>query len=181
MPSIIDYHPIGQLGTSCYCMECNTEIERKPKQSGWSPTPLRLFGSNGPYALFSSHYHCRNTECKVKWTVARRCKLSRIARAYLPFILNDSFGVATEVMSGMHEAVTLGSSFEQCTRHLAKKYDDAVEAALHKFDLWVARSPLFQGSRESPLVESMRRVPSDNTLRRMFFNTYSADEEFYRA
>ena len=56
--------------------------------------------------------------------------------------------VATEVISGVREAVILGTSFEQCTRYLAKKYDDAVEAALHKYDLWVARNPLFRGSEE---------------------------------
>ena len=81
----------------------------------------------------------------------------------------------------MREAVISGTSFEQCTRHLAKTYDDAVEAALHKYDLWVARNPLFRGARDSPLIESIRRVPSDDTLRRMFFDTYWSDEEFYRA
>ena len=66
----------------------------------------------------------------MKWTIAHRCKLSRLARAFLPFVLNDWFCAATEVISSVPEAVILGTSFEQCTRHLAKTYDDAVEAAL---------------------------------------------------
>ena len=181
LPSIICYDPIGQLGTSCWCTQCNAEMERRPKESGWVSTPLRLFGSTRPYALFSYNYRCPNKECKVKWTIAHRCKLSRLARAFLPFVLNDRFGVATEVISSVREAVISGTSFEQCTRHLAKTYDDAVEAALHKYDLWVARNPLFRGARDSPLIESIRRVPSDDTLRRMFFDTYWSDEEFYRA
>ena len=81
----------------------------------------------------------------------------------------------------MREAAISGTSFEQCTRHLAKMYDDAVEAALRKYDLWVARNPLFRGSRDIPLVESICRVSSDDTLRRMFFDTYWTHEEFYRA
>ena len=55
------------------------------KESGWVSIPLRLFGSTGPYALFSYNYRCPNKECKVKWTIAHRCKLSRLARAFLPF------------------------------------------------------------------------------------------------
>ena len=81
----------------------------------------------------------------------------------------------------MCEAVISGTSFEQCTQHLAKTCNDAVEAALHKYDLWVARNPLFRGARDSPLIESIRRVPSDDTVRRLFFDTYWSDEEFYRA
>ena len=53
LPSIICYDPIGKLGTSCWCTECNTEMESKPKEGGWSSTPLWLFGSTGPYALSS--------------------------------------------------------------------------------------------------------------------------------
>ena len=93
LPSIICYDPIGQLGTSCWCTQCKAEMERRPKESGWVSTPLRLFGSTGPYALFSYNYRCPNKECKVKWTIAHRCKLSRLARAFLPSVLNDRFGV----------------------------------------------------------------------------------------
>ena len=50
LPSIIFYDPIGQLGTSCWCTECNTEMEPRPKESCWSSMPFRLFGSTGPYA-----------------------------------------------------------------------------------------------------------------------------------
>ena len=146
-------------------------MERRPKESGWSSQPLRLFGSTGPYTLFSYNYRCPNTECKVNWTIAHRCKLSRLARAFLPFVLNDRFGVETEVISSVRRAVISRTSFEQCSRHLAKTYDDAVEVALHKYDLWVARNPLFRGARDSPLIESIRRVPSDDTLRRTFFDT----------
>ena len=69
------------------------------------------------------------THCEVKWTVSHHCKLSQTTRAHFPFVLTDKFGVATEVIeiSGVREAVILGSSFEQCTRHLAKTCDDAVE------------------------------------------------------
>ena len=56
-----------------------------------------------------------------------------------------------------------------------------LEAALQKYDLWVARNPLFRGSRDSPLIVSIWRIPSNDTLRRMFFDTYWTDEEFYRA
>ena len=85
--------------------------------------------------------------------------MSRIANAYLPFILTDRFGVATEVISGVCEAVIAGSCFEQCKRHVAKKYGDAVEEALHKFDLWVGRNKMFEATCDSPLIESMQRVP----------------------
>ena len=113
--------------------------------------------------------------------MAHRCTLSWLARALLPFILNERFNVATDVISSLREAVISGTSFEQSTRHLKKKYDDAVDAALHKYDLWVPRNPLFRTSPESLLIESFRRVPSDDTLRRMFFDTYWTDEKFYCA
>ena len=96
--------------------------------------------------------------------IACRCKLSQLARAFLVFILNDWFGVATEVISGVCQAMISGIFFEQCIRHLAKTYDDTLQAARHKLDLWVARNPLFRGSRDSLLVECVRRVRSDDTL-----------------
>ena len=76
LPSIICYDPIGQLGTSCWCTECNAEMERRPKDSGWVSHPFRLFGSTGPYTLFSYNYRRPNPEFKVKWKIAHRCKLS---------------------------------------------------------------------------------------------------------
>ena len=45
LSSIICYDPISQLGTSCWCTEWNAEMQRRPKKSGWSSQPLRLFGS----------------------------------------------------------------------------------------------------------------------------------------
>ena len=42
LPSIICYDPIGQLGTLCWCTECNIEMEHRPKEFGWSSAPPRV-------------------------------------------------------------------------------------------------------------------------------------------
>ena len=103
-------------------------MQRRPKKSGWSSQPLRLFGSTGPYAFFSYNYRCPNTECKVKWTIAHRCKLSRLTRAFLPFVLNERFGVASEVISSVRKALISGTSFEGEPPNRNPSPDQDVEA-----------------------------------------------------
>ena len=79
LPAVVCFDPIGQMGTSCWCTQCNSELKRDTNTDSWYHRTFRLYGLQSAHLLFSFNYVCPNKQCVVKTCVAHRSKLSKLA------------------------------------------------------------------------------------------------------
>ena len=107
LSSVVCFDPIGQMGTSCWCTQCNNELKRDTNIDSWYHRTFRLYGLQSAHLLFSFNGVCANNQCAVKTCVAHRSKLSKLAATYFPYRILDEFGISFDVMNGLHDAVLL--------------------------------------------------------------------------
>ena len=185
LPAVACFDPIGQMGTSCWCTQCNSELKGDTNTDSWYRT-FRMYGLQSAHLLSSFTYVCPNKQCVVKTCVAHRSKLSKLAATYFLYLILDEFGISFDVMNWLQDAVLSGQSFREFCFQLGRRYDEDATRCEMQFKEYKKRflanaacTISFTADRE--ILKSMRHVPSDDTVRRAMFERFWKVECFHRS
>ena len=186
LPAVVCFDPISQMGTSCWCTQCNSELKRDTNTDSWYHRTFRLYGLQSAHLLFSFNYVCPNKQCVVKTCVAHRSKLSKLAATYFPYLILDEFGISFDVMNWLQDAVLSGQSFREFCFQLGRRYDEDATRCEMQFKEYKKRflanaACTISFTADTEILKSMRHVPSDDTLRRAMFERFWKVERFYRS
>ena len=167
LPAVVCFDPIGQMGTSCWCTQCNSELKRDTNTDSWYHGTFRLYGLRSANLLFSFNYVCPSKQCVVKTCVAHRSKLSKLAATYFPYLILDEFGISFDVMNWLQDAVLSGQSFREFCFQLGRRYDEDATRCEMQFKEYKKRflanaACTISFTADTEILKSMRHVPSDD-------------------
>jgi hypothetical protein len=176
-PAIMFFDPIGQLGATPLCPDCNHTLTRAPADSSWA-TYLVVYHTTGIQFVQAYNYQCPNTTCQRSTVRSTRTEHDSLSASFLALTPTKGYALTHQLQQMMMVHIFTGQSFEAFATSLRSTFAYHHAILLNQWECYQRSRGVIPST--SPWVLALGRTyPSSQNLREAFYYSYARFAPFY--